>query len=256
MFFFRNVRRLFNPLKSRILSTITNVETINPVIALTFDDGPNPKYTPRLLKILAKYKAYGTFFMLGKAAQQYPEIVKQVAQGGHAIGNHSWDHPSFPLISGQERRAQIRACANATTPFGSKLLRPPYGHQSVGLRLDALWLGYKIISWNVVAYDWIGHDTNWIINKLIPKIRPGCVILFHDSLYDVLDYSYFNRSSTLEAIERLLEMLSDNYSFITLPELLKHGKLKKQNWSIKPDVEFLNRLKVQAGQARQYLRSR
>jgi peptidoglycan/xylan/chitin deacetylase (PgdA/CDA1 family) len=81
---------------------------------MTFDDGPDPEYTPRLLDILKKYQVHATFFiMVGEAAHNHPKLVRQVAQAGHAVGNHSWDHPSFPLISGRERRAQIRACAEA-----------------------------------------------------------------------------------------------------------------------------------------------
>ena len=80
--------------------TITGVTTRDPVAALTFDDGPHPEYTPLLLNILERYQARATFFMIGDAAQRHPDLVRQVAQGGHAIGNHSWDHPFFPSLSG------------------------------------------------------------------------------------------------------------------------------------------------------------
>jgi peptidoglycan-N-acetylglucosamine deacetylase len=119
-----------------VIGTISHVHTRESVAALTFDDGPDPEYTPRLLAILERYRAQATFFMTGKAAQAHPELVRRVAQAGHAIGNHSWDHPSFPLISGRERRAQIRACAQALVPYGSRLFRPPYTEQNLGSRIE------------------------------------------------------------------------------------------------------------------------
>jgi peptidoglycan/xylan/chitin deacetylase (PgdA/CDA1 family) len=143
------------------------VRTWDPVAALTFDDGPDPQRTPRILDILERYRARATFFMVGEAVQWYPELVRQVAQTGHAIGNHFWDHPSFPLITGRERRAQLRACAKAIAPYGQRVFRPPYGHQSVASRLDALWLGYQVVTWNVLAYDWLDHDADWMANRLV-----------------------------------------------------------------------------------------
>ncbi|MGH8754891.1 MAG: polysaccharide deacetylase family protein [Burkholderiales bacterium] len=124
-----------------MIGTITHVSTSDAVAALTFDDGPHPEFTRRLLDILDRYQARATFFIVGRSAQRYPELVKRIAQAGHALGNHSWDHPSFPYISRRERRLQIRACAKAIHPYGLKLFRPPYGNQSIASRLDALCIG-------------------------------------------------------------------------------------------------------------------
>src|SRR5690242_18370490 len=89
-----------------VFGTITHVSTSKPAVALTFDDGPDPVFTPRLLDILQQHHAKATFFMVGQAAERHPDIVKKVAAAGHAIGNLSWDHPSFPLLTGRERRDQ------------------------------------------------------------------------------------------------------------------------------------------------------
>jgi peptidoglycan-N-acetylglucosamine deacetylase len=124
-----------------LLGTITHVVTQDHVVALTFDDGPHPEFTPRLLEILRGHQARATFFMLGEAARRYPDLVKQVATEGHAIGNHSWDHPSFPLITARQQQQQIIACAQALAPYGQRLFRPPYGHQSMPSRLTAFRLG-------------------------------------------------------------------------------------------------------------------
>ena len=169
-----------------------------------------------------------TFFMLGESARKHPNVVQQVAEEGHAIGNHSWDHPSFPLISGRERRAQIRACASVIAPYGGqRLFRPPYGHQSVASRLDALWLGYPVVTWNVVAEDWCDRDADWMANRLVKQIRPGSVVVLHDAIYrSVQVVPQHDRQRMLTAIDMTLERLGDRFRFVTVPELfdtVAHG---------------------------------
>jgi peptidoglycan/xylan/chitin deacetylase (PgdA/CDA1 family) len=249
---YRVLRKVFSIAARNLLGTITHVTTQEEVLALTFDDGPHPEYTPRLLEILDRYQARATFFMVGKVAKRHPELVHRIAQAGHAIGNHSWDHPSFPYITGRERRVQIRACAKAIAPYGQKLLRPPYGNQSVASRLDALWLGYKVVTWNIVAYDWLDRDANWMVDQIVDKIQRGSVILFHDALYDNIEKRFANREPTLQAVDFLLERLCDRYRFITITELLKHGRPERQHWYHKADINFLNNLSMIEGEARRY----
>lgn len=88
------VRRAFRRVRLRLTGTVTNFLTEEPLVALTFDDGPDPVVTPALLEILAAHNAKATFFMTGENAVKHPELVEAVRGGGHAIGNHSWDHPS------------------------------------------------------------------------------------------------------------------------------------------------------------------
>jgi peptidoglycan/xylan/chitin deacetylase (PgdA/CDA1 family) len=248
----RIVRRLLGALARRGLGTITHVETQDAVVALTFDDGPHPEYTPRLLEILERHRARATFFMLGETAQRYPDLVRRVAQGGHAIGNHSWDHPSFPLISGRERRAQIRACEKAIAPYGRRIFRPPYSHQSIASRLDALLLGYQIVTWNLHAYDWLDHDANWMANRLVDHIQPGSVILLHNALYHTAEDRYCDREPMMEALDTFLGQVGSRFQFVTVPELLRHGRAHRENWYARGDVEWLNSLKGQGFQPRRY----
>ncbi len=229
------------------MGTITHVSTPDPVAALTFDDGPDPEFTPRFLQILERHQARATFFMVGEVAQRYPELVRQVAQAGHAVGNHSWDHPSFPLISGRERRRQIRACEHAIAPYGQGLFRPPFGHQNVASRLDALWLGLKVIAWNIAAEDWLGHDAQWIADRVATQIQPGSVVLFHDSLYTLLEERYADREPTLEAVNVLLKCLGQRFGFVTVPELLRHGRPQHQHWYPMGDLEELRQLRESDG---------
>ena len=204
--------------------TITCVVTRDPVAALTFDDGPHPEYTPRLLDILKRYQARATFFMVGEAAQKYPELVRQVAHEGHAIGNHSWDHRFFPSLPGRERRAQMRACERVLAPYGQQLFRPPYGAQSLMSRLDAFLLRYQVIAWNVEAKDWREHDPDWMADRLTQGIQPGSIVLLHDAIYrSQQPVPQYNREPMLAAVTLFLARLEGRFRFITIPELLRHG---------------------------------
>lgn len=248
----RILRKVFLLATQTVLGTTTHVNTLDPVVALTFDDGPDPIYTPRLLDILEKHGAHATFFMTGEAALRHPELVKRIAQAGHAIGNHSWDHPSFPLIKGRERRAQIRACAKAIAPYGERLFRPPYGDQNIVSRLDALLLGYQVIMFNVATDDWCGGDGMSMANQIERQIQPGSVIVLHDRLSDALEESYFNRESVLEAVEILLRRLRQRFHFATIPELFRHGTAQKEVWYKETDLDLLNKLRQPEGPGRRY----
>jgi peptidoglycan-N-acetylglucosamine deacetylase len=240
-------------LLGNILSTVTRVRTAEPVAALTFDDGPDPEYTPKLIDILKRHQAHATFFMVGEVARANPQLVRRVAEAGHAIGNHSWDHPSFPLISGRERRAQIRACAEAIAPHGERLFRPPYGEQDIASRIDAIMLGYKVIMFDVWSDDWCGGDPETVARQLERRLHPGGIVVLHDRLSDALDPSYFNREPLLEAVEIFLGRVGDRFRFVTVPQLLRRGRAHKELWYKSANVELLNRLLVQEGTARRYV---
>ncbi len=228
-------RRVLSPAILRLAGTIIGVETQNPVAALTFDDGPHPEYTLGLLEVLEKHNARATFFMIGEAAQRYPELVRRVAEAGHTIGNHSWDHMSFPSISRSTRLRQIRACARALAPYGERIMRPPYGHQTMASRLDALLLRYKVITWNVTAEDWLDHDADWMANRLISGIRPGCVVLLHDSLCKPRVKRAADRRPMHDAVNMVLEQLGHQYTFITVPALLQQGRPVRRPWLVRND---------------------
>jgi peptidoglycan-N-acetylglucosamine deacetylase len=248
----RAVRKVFLMTARRVMGTITHVSTKDPVVALTFDDGPHVDYTPRLLGILERHDARATFFMTGEAALAHPELVRRIAAGGHAIGNHSWDHPSFPLISGRERRRQIRKCASVLAPYGERLFRPPYGEQNVASRLDALLLGYQVVMFNIATDDWCGGDVGSIVTQVERQIRPGSVVVLHDRLFDALDKAYFDREPLLQAVQILLNRLGDRFHFVTVSELLRRGRAQKEIWSKEADLQLLNKLVTEKGPGRRY----
>ncbi|HLJ59356.1 MAG TPA: polysaccharide deacetylase family protein [bacterium] len=212
------------------LGTIIRVSTQDPVLALTFDDGPHPSSTPRVLEILRAHRARATFFMLGQAAARYPALVRQVADAGHAIGNHSWDHPSFPEVPRRERRRQIGACGRAIAPYGERLFRPPYGDQDDASRLDALWMRHEVVAWDVDAGDWRGDAPAVVAYRVIARVRPGSIVLFHDGSEAALRGDAVDPSSMLKALDLVFNRLRDTLTSVTVPDLLRRGRPRRVLW--------------------------
>jgi peptidoglycan/xylan/chitin deacetylase (PgdA/CDA1 family) len=227
----------------KLLGTVTHVVTQNPVAALTFDDGPHPEYTPRLLDILAKHGASATFFVVGESAQRQPKLIERMARSGHTIGNHTWNHPSMPLLTGSKRRAQVRQCGRAIAPHGVRLFRPPHGHQNLASRLDVLLLGYQVITWNISARDWLDYDRDQLLERVVNGLKPGSIVLFHDALYKFIEDRYRDRRPTLQAVDALLQRFKDQYRFVTVPELLSQGRPARRAWYRKPDRDWVFSLK-------------
>lgn len=238
----RAVARRLVELTAAPLGTLMRVATQEPAVALTFDDGPHPESTPRLLEILERHGARGTFFMVGKAAAAQPELVTRVAAGEHAVANHSWDHPSMPLLAGRYRRCQLRWCAAALAPHGTRLFRPPYGHQSLTSLAGTRRLGYQVVMGDVVAEDWRDDTAEQLLARIRRRLRPGSIVLLHDALYTTVDSRFADRTPTLEAVDRLLSEEAGRLRFVTVPELLKLGQPRYWHWYLKPDLDWLRRL--------------
>lgn len=220
----------------------TRVATRHAVAALTFDDGPDPEWTPRLLDVLERHGARGTFFMVGKSAARWPELVARVASAGHAIANHTWDHPSLPTLRGRYRRRQIRWCEEALAPHGVKLFRPPYGHLTPAVQLGARLLGYRVVTGNIVAEDWRDDSAETLVERVERRLGPGAIVLLHDRLYTTVDERFSDRRPTLCAVELLLERWAGRLRFTTVPELLSLGSARKRHDYHRPDLAWLKRL--------------
>jgi peptidoglycan/xylan/chitin deacetylase (PgdA/CDA1 family) len=233
-------RKVLGCVARSLIGTITHVATKDCVVALTFDDGPHPHYTPRLLDILERYGAHATFFMVGEAVCKYPELVRRVAEAGHAIGNHSWNHPSLPSLTRRERRAQIQACARAIARYGGlRLFRPPYGDQTIASRLDALLLRHQLITWNCSVRDWCENNSDRLADALWREAKPGSIILLHDAVYDLRkpklgpDFDRLlvtDREPMLRALDQFLAKCDSRFRFVTIPELLRCGRPQRVNW--------------------------
>ena len=239
-------RTIMRPLKrllslfGRRLGVITHVETSEPAIALTFDDGPDPEWTPRILDLLERHGARATFFMVGAMAERYPDLVDRVTSAGHAIGNHSWNHPSFPAISGSERARQIMRCEAVVAAHSQNLFRPPFGDLDWRSHFQLLMKGYRVIGWNVSTADWERCDPARIVADLQRRLKPGSIVLLHDRLFAYSSSDERSRESTIAVVDDLLRR--HQFRFVTVPELLTLGRPQRRLWSKRSESGWLRSL--------------
>ena len=185
------------------------------VVALTFDDGPNPATTNQALDTLSKYGIKATFFVLGKNVSGNEEILKRMKADGHVIGNHSWSHPVLSKLSLDEAKKQITDTEDAITKVlgsSSKLMRPPYGAITDDIRNS---LDLSFIMWNVDSLDWKSKNEAAILTEIQRQVRNGSIILMHDI-----------HAETVNALPKIIDYLKEQgYHFVTVPEML-NSRLK------------------------------
>ncbi len=147
-------------------------------VYLTFDDGPIPEVTPKVLDILARYNVKATFFMVGDNIDKHPEVYEQVIKAGHTIGNHTYNHLKGYRYSLDEYMANV-----ARFPKPTKLFRPPYGKATLAQRRALNRMGYSIIYWDILTRDYNPAVTPAsMLHKIQRQVRPGSIINFHDSI--------------------------------------------------------------------------
>ena len=141
-------------------------------LALTFDDGPNPKWTPRLLDVLGEHGVKATFFMLGGRAQAEPELVRRVAAEGHLIGNHSWSHLNLALSAANKVREELARTSDALQQITGervRFIRPPFGARRPAVFRIARELGLRVVMWNAMTSDWSETSADRIAGQLAAK---------------------------------------------------------------------------------------
>jgi peptidoglycan-N-acetylglucosamine deacetylase len=155
-------------------------------IYLTFDDGPTPEITEWTLQQLKKYNAKATFFCIGDNIKKYPEIFKKVIEEGHSIGNHTFNHLNGWKTSKQEYLENTKKCQSEISNLKSaifNLFRPPYGKIKPSQSKELRKLGYKIIMWDIISYDF---DTTIskekCLENVLTNVKSGSIIVFHDSI--------------------------------------------------------------------------
>lgn len=235
-------KRIGQNLAARHLGAVTRVRTEQRVAALTFDDGPHPKWTPQLLALLERHRAKATFFVVGEMARRHPELIEQIAQAGHALGNHSWNHPSFPRISNKERISQIWRCERLIASHSNKLFRPPFGDTNWWTLAMLRQRGYRVICWDGAGVDWERHDRHWTFQMLQRQLRPGSILLLHDHLFAYSSTDEASRVETFAALDQFLGQAPE-YSFVTVPELLRRGRPQKALWLKESDPDWLEDLR-------------
>jgi peptidoglycan/xylan/chitin deacetylase (PgdA/CDA1 family) len=202
--------------------TFTGLAPGTRQIALTYDDGPTDPHTQRLLEVLARHDVRATFFLIGHCVQQQPDIVREIAKAGHAIGNHTFTHPLLIFKSGTEIRRELSQCGAAlsdTIGEHSNLFRPPFGGRRPAVFRIARELGLEPIMWNVTGYDWNAPPASVIEAKVAKQTLGGDVILLHDGGHKQMGA---DRSQTVLATDHLLTRYkADGYEFLTIPEMMQ-----------------------------------
>lgn len=205
------------PIKNR------NIDPLKPMVALTFDDGPNGTATPKILDILEKYNVVATFFDLGTCMENYPNITKREEEIGCEVGSHTYSHQNLNKLSGEEIQDDISNASRIyekTLGHTLYLVRPPYGNANVIVRRT---LKYPLIGWDVDSLDWKTRDKKKILEE-VNKISnfDGRIILMH-SIYN----------STAEAVEELVpQLISEGYQLVTVSEMAKYKGIELKTSTI------------------------
>ena len=182
-------------------------------ISITFDDGPNLEYTPKVLDLLKKYNAKATFFCVGKNIKSNPGIIRKILNDGHTIGNHTFNHSNFFGFYNKKRIIKeindTNKEINKITNHNLMLFRPPFGVTNPMISKAIKETGYKVIGWNIRSYDTIIKNPNMIFNRISKKISPGSIILLHDK-----------SDTTIKLLEMILVFLKENnYESLTIDKL-------------------------------------
>ncbi len=193
-----------------------NGNTHIPEIALTFDDGPNPYYTPQVLAVLQQYGVKATFFDIGYLVANYPNIVRQEYNQGNVVANHSWSHPVLTKLSTQGIQSQLTSTTNiiqATIGVRPTFFRPPYGAVNHTVLEQARTLQYTTVMWDGSAEDWSIPGVNAIVSKTLYYARNGAILLLHDG--------GGNRAQTVAALPIIITALkSRGFKFVTIQQLV------------------------------------
>ena len=213
-----------NPLNQTFGNTVTQVPMQKKIVALTYDDGPNPPFTNQIVDYLHREHVVATFFVVGKAVDKYPQIVRQEVRYGNALGNHTWDHAHLVL----ERRAHIVAELNdaeaaiyRAARVKPNIFRPPFGARNFTVISVAHQLGYQVIMWSVpLPRDWTQPPPAVIANRVLRNVRDGGIIVLHDGNRGL----HADRHNTVEATKLIVSALkAQGYRFLTVPELIGLG---------------------------------
>lgn len=195
-------------------------------LALTYDDGPNDPHTFRLLEVLARHNLRATFFLIGRYVKQRPDIVRELVQAGHVVGNHTFTHPLLTFLSSSEVRKELTNCrAVLEDAIGehSNLFRPPFGGRRPAVLRVARELGLQPVMWNVSGYDWNAPPAEEIERKCTSKIHGGNVILLHDGGHKQMGA---DRSQTVLATDHLIKRYkAEGHEFVTIDQMMKKSSV-------------------------------
>jgi peptidoglycan/xylan/chitin deacetylase (PgdA/CDA1 family) len=194
---------------------VVRVDTEEKVVALTFDDGPDPFHTPRVLKVLDRYHVKATFFMMGRNVERYPAVAREVLARGHEIGNHSYSHPKLILMSPRRVRDEIERTDQLLRGIGVSgeiHFRPPHASKFVVLPYVLVQMNKLSVLGDVDPEEWKRPGAAVMTESILRQTRPGSIIGLHDPL----------GAETLRTLEDSIKALAaQGYRFVTVSELVR-----------------------------------
>ena len=200
------------------LGPVRDIDPDKPMVALTFDDGPSPRYTPTILDVLKENGATATFFVLGIEAEKNKDLLTRIIDEGNEIGNHSFDHKNYTLLSDEELNYQIdttEKIIEEATGYIPSIIRTPYGFVNDDLikKID-----YPIILWSLDTLDWENRNAETIYNNIIENVKDGEIILMHDTY-----------ESSADAVKLVIpELIKRGYQLVTISELSEYRGIPLQ----------------------------
>ena len=185
-------------------------------VALTFDDGPHPRYTHEVLEILKEYHVTATFFVIGINASRYPEALAELAESGCEIGNHTYSHSNIRYASKEQVEREILGCQSEIADRIGKtptLFRPPEGRFNQYLEEAVACMDYRIILWSIDTRDWAHTPSNVIVQEVLKQLDHGDIILMHDYIS--------GKNTTCDALRILIPAIQKmGYEFVSVSELI------------------------------------
>jgi peptidoglycan-N-acetylglucosamine deacetylase len=216
--------------------TLVNGPPDRREVALTFDDGPNPPYTGRILDVLRAERVHATFFVVGRAVVADPATVRRIVREGNAIGNHTWDHRHLLVETVSAIRSELTrtdAAIFAASGVHTRLLRPPFGARDFAVLDQARRLGYTVVMWSVpLPNDWDRPGGATIAERVLDHVGDGSIIVLHDGNRGIVCRSssaaLCDRSQDVAATRLIVERLrARGFSFVTVPQLIADAAREK-----------------------------
>ena len=199
--------------------SVSPVKAAGGYMALTFDDGPYPPYTDRLLDVLKEKKAHATFFLVAEQAQRHPELVKRALAEGHTVGLHAFRHRDFLKLTEEERQNDLALGKKVLHDITGKepvYWRPPHGFRDFSVMGVAAAEKLTVVNWSVIPRDWTGIGKQEIHNRVMDKAENGSIVLLHDG-----DSPFYkaSRQATVDAAGLLIDSLREKgYHLVSLEE--------------------------------------
>jgi len=213
---------LYRILQPTFPSCLWSGSAREPIVALTFDDGPHPQYTPQLLEVLDKYEILASFFWLGVCVERSPEVAKAVYQRGHWVGLHGYDHQMFtsftlPILKQNLAKTQLAIAQACELDFdyvqnSVRDVRPPNGLFTPQILKSLQSWNYRPVMWSVVPEDWLLPGVAVVVQRVLSQARNGALIVLHDGMFGGPEVA-----QTTELIVKYL--LQRGFKFVTVEQL-------------------------------------